>query len=37
MTFGGRDTITLGNGETRRYLEDDDAVVFKAHAVAPAR
>ncbi len=31
MTFGGRDTITLSNGETRRYLEDGDEVVFRAH------
>ena len=31
MTFGGRDAITLSNGETRRYLEDGDEVVFHAH------
>jgi fumarylacetoacetase len=31
MTFGGRDAITLGNGETRRYLEDGDEVIFRAH------
>ncbi len=31
MTFGGRDTITLNNGETRRYLEDGDEVVLRAH------
>jgi fumarylacetoacetase len=31
MTFGGRDAITLTNGETRRYLEDGDEVVFRAH------
>ena len=31
MTFGGRDTITLNNGETRRYLDDGDEVVFRAH------
>jgi fumarylacetoacetase len=31
MTFGGRDAITLTNGETRRYLEDDDEVIFRAH------
>ena len=31
MTFGGRDTITLHNGETRRYLEDGDEVIFQAH------
>jgi fumarylacetoacetase len=31
MTFGGRDAITLNNGETRRYLQDDDEVIFRAH------
>jgi len=31
MTFGGRDSIALSNGETRRYLEDDDEVIFRAH------
>jgi len=31
MTFGGRDAITLNNGETRRYLEDGDEVVLRAH------
>jgi fumarylacetoacetase len=31
MTFGGRDAITLSNGETRRYLEDGDEVIFRAH------
>jgi fumarylacetoacetase len=31
MTFGGRDAITLGNGESRRYLEDGDEVIFRAH------
>ena len=31
MTFGGRDAITLTNGETRRYLEDGDEVIFRAH------
>jgi fumarylacetoacetase len=31
MTFGGRDAITLHNGETRRYLEDGDEVIFQAH------
>lgn len=30
-TFGGRDTIALNNGETRRYLEDGDEVIFRAH------
>jgi fumarylacetoacetase len=35
MTFGGRDAITLSNGETRRYLEDGDEVVFRAHCRRP--
>jgi fumarylacetoacetase len=35
MTFGGRDVITLTNGETRRYLEDDDEVIFRAHCRRP--
>jgi fumarylacetoacetase len=35
MTFGGRDAITLSNGETRRYLQDDDEVVFRAHCRRP--
>jgi fumarylacetoacetase len=35
MTFGGRDTITLSNGETRRYLEDGDEVIFRAHCRRP--
>ena len=35
MTFGGRDAITLANGETRRYLQDDDEVIFRAHCRRP--
>jgi fumarylacetoacetase len=31
MTFGGRDAIPLTNGETRRYLEDGDEVILRAH------
>jgi fumarylacetoacetase len=31
-TFGGRDGFLLPNGETRRYLEDGDEVIFRAHA-----
>ena len=31
MTFGGRDAITLSNCETRRYLDDGDEVVQRAH------
>ncbi len=30
-TFGGRDAFILPNGETRRYLEDGDEVIFRAH------
>jgi fumarylacetoacetase len=29
MTRGGREPITLPNGETRRYLEDGDEVIFR--------
>ena len=35
MTFGGRDAITLANGEPRRYLQDDDEVIFRAHCRRP--
>ena len=35
MTFGGRDAITLNNGETRRYLEDGDEVILRAHCQRP--
>ncbi|HEY6439691.1 MAG TPA: fumarylacetoacetase [Acetobacteraceae bacterium] len=35
MTFGGRDPITLANGETRRYLQDDDEVIFRARCRRP--
>jgi len=31
MTRGGREPVTLSNGETRRYLEDGDEVIFRAH------
>jgi fumarylacetoacetase len=31
MTFGGRDAITLSNGETRTYLQDGDEVSLHAH------
>ncbi len=30
MTTGGRNPFTLPNGETRRYLEDGDEVIFQA-------
>lgn len=32
ITHGGRKPITLPNGETRRFLEDGDEVIFRAHA-----
>ena len=37
MTFGGRDAITLANGEPRRYLQDEDEVTFRAHGRCQAR
>jgi fumarylacetoacetase len=36
-TRGGRDGLTLGNGETRRYLEDGDDIIFRAHCAQPGR
>lgn len=32
MTRGGRDSLTLSNGETRTYLEDGDEVIFLGQA-----
>jgi fumarylacetoacetase len=32
ITYGGRKPITLPNGEQRRFLEDGDEVIFRAHA-----
>jgi len=32
ITEGGRRPVTLPNGETRRFLEDGDTVVFRARA-----
>jgi fumarylacetoacetase len=34
-TFGGRDTLTLSNGETRRYLQDGDEIIFQGHCRKP--
>jgi fumarylacetoacetase len=31
MTRGGREPVTLGSGESRRFLEDGDEVTFRAH------
>ena len=35
LSQGGRRTITLANGETRRFLEDGDEVIFRARATVP--
>ena len=35
MTRGGREPVALPNGETRRYLEDGDEVIFRAHCRRP--
>ena len=32
MSEGGRRPITLPSGEQRRFLEDDDAIILRAHA-----
>ena len=32
ITQGGRKPITLPNGEVRRFLEDGDEIIFRAHA-----
>ena len=37
MTRGGRDPVRLPNGESRRYLEDGDEVIFQAHCSRPGR
>ena len=31
ITRGGREPVALPNGETRRFLEDGDEVIFRAH------
>jgi fumarylacetoacetase len=31
LTMGGRQPLTLASGETRRFLEDGDEVIFRAH------
>jgi len=35
ITYGGRQPITLPNGEERRFLEDGDTVIFNARAALP--
>jgi fumarylacetoacetase len=37
MTVGGRNPVALPNGETRRYLEDGDDIVFRAHCTRDGR
>ncbi len=32
LTRGGREPATLPSGETRRFLDDGDEVIFRAHA-----
>lgn len=33
LTWGGRDNITLSNGETRKFVEDGDSIVITGFAV----
>ena len=33
LTWGGRDNITLSNGETRKFIEDGDSIVITGFAV----
>lgn len=35
LTRGGRQPLALPNGETRRFLEDGDEIILRAHAHAP--
>jgi fumarylacetoacetase len=35
LTQGGRQTVTLANGETRRFLEDGDTVILRARCERP--
>ena len=32
LTRGGREPVTLPSGETRRFLDDGDEVIFRAYA-----
>ncbi len=32
LSAGGREPVTFASGETRRFLEDGDEVIFRAHA-----
>ena len=35
LTHGGKQALTLANGETRTFLEDGDSVVLRAHCQRP--
>ncbi|HEX7640356.1 MAG TPA: fumarylacetoacetase [Burkholderiaceae bacterium] len=35
LSLGGREPVTLAGGEQRRFLEDGDCVVLRAHCEAP--
>lgn len=35
LSMGGKQPLTLPNGETRRFLEDGDTVVLRAHCARP--
>ncbi len=37
MSRGGSRAIDLGNGEVRRYLEDGDDIIFRAHCQRPGQ
>ncbi|NUQ87846.1 MAG: fumarylacetoacetase, partial [Glycomyces artemisiae] len=35
LTWGGKDPVTVGDGETRAFLEDGDTVTIEATAPGP--
>ena len=37
ITEGGRKPLALPSGETRRFLEDGDEVIFRAHCATAGR
>ncbi|MGW8200955.1 fumarylacetoacetase [Sphingomonas sp. VDB2] len=37
LSIGGKEPITLPNGETRAFVEDGDEIILRAHASAPGR
>ena len=32
LTWGGKETISLSNGETRTFIQDGDTIIMKGHA-----